>query len=55
MMSLMFGVSGGVIRVRAMLAGTEELPDFTDSGMLDRTDALPKKEGEREGKPFYQM
>lgn len=49
-------MSGGVSRVTAMLDGTdleEEEPDFTDSGMLERTDTLPEEkeeEGERQRK-----
>lgn len=46
MRSLALGVSGGVSRVRTMLDGIdleEEAPDFTDSGMLERTDTLPEE------------
>ena len=48
-MSLVLGVSGGVIRDEATPTGRDfraELPDFTDSGILERTDTLPGKREE---------
>lgn len=51
-LALALGVSGGVTRVvdtRPDGADFEEFPDFTDSGMLERTDTLPANdEGGRE-------